>query len=76
MATDRDDEARSMHWSVMEWEKDKESWVQVWGEIKGEIVSVDLIRLGPTVESGLDPVPWSRASNQTMVGGPPSRSTI
>ena len=25
MATDRDDEARSMHWSVMEWEKDKVS---------------------------------------------------
>jgi len=25
MATDRDDEARSLHWSVMEWEQDKVS---------------------------------------------------
>jgi hypothetical protein len=50
--------------------------VNVVGEIERENVSSISLPLRPKGRNGLVLAPWSRAPNQSMVGGPPSHSAI
>jgi len=76
MAADRDNETRSMHWSVMEWEQEKVSKLSLsykWdqgGECQLISTNWPYGQLGP----------WIRAliggPNPNMVGGGPLHSAI
>ena len=76
MATDHDDEARPMHWSTMEWKKDK-SKLSLSHKVRSRGRMLDWSPpVGPTVNWALDPRPDRGRPTILLTDGPPSCSAI